>query len=218
MRLDHVERGLENLCNDFPLQSRISNEPERVQMIYAQILQFWIIRGSPPLAQHFPEAALQRLITLDAVASSPEGLVGAYPFSAKETSIRVANGKHRPTFAMCAIDALATPLLWNLYVRIESQCHTCGGGVELDLGPSIDSPSAISAPFVSINFLHGKTCAEHPACSGLCTGIYFLCPECARNLTGDIYTLQEAQYISQMFFGFQVTLLQKFQYLQGNLL
>lgn len=56
MRLDHVERGLENLQRDFPLQARISNEPELIQRTYTQILRFWIFRSNPPSAQHFPEA------------------------------------------------------------------------------------------------------------------------------------------------------------------
>ena len=209
MRLDHVERGLENLQRDFPLQARISNEPELIQRTYTQILRFWIVRSTPPSAQHFPEATLRRLIALDAVVSSAEGL-GAYPFSAKETSIRVAHGKHRPTFAMCAVDALAIPLFWKSLVRLESRCHACGVGIELDLGPCVDSPCAVDAPFVFMHFLNRQTRTEHPACSGLCTAIYFLCPDCARNLIDAVYTLQEAQCIGQMFFAFQTTLLQAF--------
>ncbi|WP_241780903.1 organomercurial lyase, partial [Acidithiobacillus thiooxidans] len=217
MRQDHMERGLQNLLREFPLQSRVMNEPEPVQKIYAEIIRFWVLHAHPPLAQNFPEIPLQRLRMLDAVAISPEGLIGAYPFSAKETPIRVSNGKHQSIFAMCAIDALAIPFLWNAPIEIESACHDCAVAIKWGLDPNGDSPDIIGAPYVAMGHLDGKTCAEQPACSGLCTGIYFLCTACARNLTMAIYPLQEAQYISQMFFGFQVALLQKFQYLQGDL-
>lgn len=76
MRQDHMERGLQNLLREFPLQSR---------EIYAEIIRFWVLHAHPPLAQNYPEIPLQRLRMLDAVAISPEGLIGAYPFSAKET-------------------------------------------------------------------------------------------------------------------------------------
>lgn len=210
MQIEKIENGLRNLQADFPLEARILQEPVEIQATYVRAIRYWIDHDRPPPPKLFPEDRMQRLATLDALVVTAEG-IGVYPFSAQETDIRLSNGTHKPISAMCAVDALAIPALWQSLARLDTQCHACHRPITFDIGPGSRPRPEAETPEVYIHLRNRQSRAEQPACSSLCTRIYFLCSQCAAVLpTGSRYTLQEAQIIGQHFFAFQHSLLRAF--------
>lgn len=67
----------------------------------------------------------------------------AYPFSASPTHFQVDVGQGRgERYVCCAIDALGIAPMLGRRVRIRSQCHHCGGPMQLSVDPSGPGPDA----------------------------------------------------------------------------
>lgn len=204
IRPEHVERGLQRLQQHFPLEARIQGAPERVRTVYGQVLDLWITQGRPPSAPAFPAAVLQTLAALDAVTVGPAG-VGAYPFSADPTPVRIHDGRRPPVHAMCAIDALAIPSLWASPVLLEARCGGCDAPITLALDPGQPHEHS-QGPQVAIPPWTAPAQGACPACQALCPAICFLCQRCADG-DAEAYRLHEAQRIALLFFAFQKPLL-----------
>lgn len=210
MHVEKIERSLRDLQADFPLEARILQEPIEVQAAYVRALRLWIDHDQPPSTKLLPADRVQRLAALDALVVTTEG-IGVYPFSALATGVRLSNATHKPISAMCALDALAIPALWQSLARLDSQCHACHCPIAFDIGPGNTPRFEEEYPEVYIHLRNRQSRAEQPACSTLCTGIYFLCSRCAVMLPPGVgSTLQETQIIGQQFFAFQHALLRAF--------
>ena len=207
MHIEQIERGLRDLQADFPLEARVLQEPIEVQATYVRALRHWIDNDQPPPTKLLPADRVQRLAALDALVITTEG-ISVYPFSASATGIRLSNATHKPISAMCAVDALAIAALWQSLARLDTQCHACRCPIAFDIDPGRTPRSEKEYPEVYTHLRNRQSRAEQPACSSLCTGIYFLCSHCAVTLRlAGRFTLQEAQIIGQQFFAFQHALL-----------
>ncbi len=206
MDQSRILETLRRLRAEFPLQLRVENAPEQVQEVYAEILRAWVTEGRVPQENRFPADIVHYLADLDAIVRSPRGLA-CYPFSTQDTGIDVNWGK-RAVAAMCAIDALAIPILIRNSTSIRTVCAHCGQALEVSVG-ALPSPRAIST-FPCEVFVYygmpanpfGKTC-----CDGLCTGIVFLCSSCADHTALSVLTMGEAAAVAEDFFAFQMNLL-----------
>lgn len=109
------------------------------------------------------------LVVLDA---DGERIVGAYPFTDRNTDHRVTLGD-RTLNAMCAIDALGVGAMYGRDVEIRSRCRACGLPVEITTannGHAVADVQPASAVVWS-GIRYENDCAA----SSLCTVIAFFC-------------------------------------------
>lgn len=111
------------------------------------------------------------LVVLDADGGS---IVGAYPFTDRDTEHRVRLGD-RTLNAMCAIDALGVGAMYERDVDINSRCRNCGVPIAITTrgnGRAIgDVQPATAVVWSGIRYEDG--CAA----SSLCTVIAFFCSD-----------------------------------------
>lgn len=111
------------------------------------------------------------LVVLDA---DGERIVGAYPFTDRDTGHRVRLGD-RSLNAMCAIDALGAGAMYGRDVDIRSRCRFCDAPIMIttgDRGRAIEAVDPASA-IVWSGVRYGDGCAA----SSLCTVIAFFCDD-----------------------------------------
>lgn len=208
VRSADAARFLERLRREFPLEVRIAGASASARGTYARILASWLGPDAPPAAAGFPQHDLAELAKLDAVAITDRG-VSAYPFSAADTGITVVMDGRR-IGAMCAIDALAVPLLANANVTIEASCEQCGKGIALEARADGSWRSASTTP---IRVRHpsrqdfGSAC-----CSDLCPTIRFVYAGCESGALDEYLGLDEAIVVARGMFAFQVPLIRAQQH------
>lgn len=194
--------GLARLRAAFPLEARVLGAPAALRADYAEVLAHWLTAAIPPAGLIAPDA-LAALTALDAVVPHERGL-GCYPFSARDTGIRVALPQGTVP-AMCAVDALAVARLARAPVSIAADCAVCGTPLacRIEANGGLDHDQAGAARVV---WKHH--CATSGSCSeNLCRSLLFLCPACAAPAGGSVYTLPQAAAIGNAFFAFQAALL-----------
>src|SRR5712692_4688862 len=115
------------------------------EAIYQYILKHFAETGRAPSAraiqQHFAldqkpvRDALQRLEDKHAFYRDPRSkrIIAAYPFSAKPTAHVVHLPNSRALFALCAIAALAMPLMLKTNAVITSACVRCGRAITVEV-------------------------------------------------------------------------------------
>lgn len=199
-----INDALARLHAEFPLPARLRHEPQEVQAVYATILRRWIREGQPPPLRDFVSAIVQRLIERDAIVASPAGL-GCYPFSATDTGIRIAYGRHNIP-AMCAIDALAIPALAQDLGIISARCSQCQQPLTVIVNGRGHLLSTIPES-VLVDYPQGSADATAPCCRTLCPHIVFTCADCTTVGPSGVLVIEEALAVAQRFFAFQVQLL-----------
>lgn len=111
------------------------------------------------------------LVVLDA---NGERLVGAYPFTDRDTDHRVRLG-NRTVSAMCAIDALGAGDMYGRDVEIRSRCRSCGAPINIttsDRGRALAHVEPATAVVWS-----GIRRTDGCAANSLCTVIAFFCDD-----------------------------------------
>lgn len=168
-----------------------------MQDAYGAVLQHWIDHGRAPAAAVIDVDCRAVLDRLDLVVATRQGL-GCYPFSSAATGIEVTWGRYTVQ-AMCAIDALAIPMLVERTCRIAARCGECK--TPLKLSVASDYPPA-AAP-IKVRYPDpGDAGAAH--CSeSLCRGIDFLCEACGGSEFANLMSLDQASAVARAFFGFQ---------------
>lgn len=116
-------RALQKLAHEFPLQARIEGAQPPVPAAYSGILGHWVREAPPPGAGIAPRVELDALAATDAIVIGEQG-IGCYPFSARQTGIRVHFSRQN-VHAMCAIDAFAIPRMVRHAARITARCVVC---------------------------------------------------------------------------------------------
>lgn len=191
-----ITQGLERLRREFPLQARIEAAEIAARAAYRIVLQAWLENGAAPQPHIIPPHNLNTLVELDALVVTESGL-GCYPFSAVETGISVEYGLHRVN-TMCAIDALAIPLLANTAATITATCRVCDLPVTVHAAASGLITWNVPA---GVQVAYRKLAQQHVACcNDLCPGIVFVCAECADE---DSMSVANAAAVGRLFFGFQ---------------
>ena len=111
------------------------------------------------------------LILLD---DAGETILGAYPFTERDTGHRVEFGEMTVS-AMCAIDALGVGAMCDRDVAIHSSCRACGEAIEIitrDRGAALDRVTPEGA-VVWVGLRYTGACAA----SSLCTVMTFFCSD-----------------------------------------
>lgn len=200
-----IETQLQRLRLAFPLQARIEAASQSARLAYTTLLSAWLNTAKPPQADVVSASALAELLALDAVVQTESGL-GCYPFSARETAIRLElDGQWR--YAMCAVDALAVSALAQTAVGIASVCSHCAQPLRLrsDADGQVWVLSA-----VGVRVEYRQLAPRHTQCSAdLCPGIVFVCESCAAQQAepDTLLTLAQASAVGRGFFAFQTALL-----------
>ena len=190
-------RFLNRLRADFPVEARLAGTRPAVQDAYGAVLRHWIDHGRAPVASVIDGDHRAVLDRLDLIVATRQGL-GCYPFSSAATGIEVVWGRHTVQ-AMCAIDALAIPMLVKHTCRIAARCGECRTLLEVPV--SSGSPPA-AAP-IKVRYRDpGDAGAAH--CSeSLCRGIDFVCEACVGSELANLMSLDQASAVARAFFGFQ---------------
>ncbi|MHB1566900.1 MAG: organomercurial lyase [Acidiferrobacter sp.] len=199
-----INDTLTRLHAEFPLPARLHHEPQEVQAVYATILHRWIQEGHAPPLRDFVSAIVQRLVERDTIVASPAGL-GCYPFSATDTGIRIAYGRHN-IHAMCAIDALAIPSLVKDLGIISARCFQCQQPLTVIVNGRGNLLSTIPESIL-VHYPRGSADSAAPCCRTLCPHIVFSCADCTAVDTSGVLAIEEALAVAQRFFAFQIQLL-----------
>lgn len=198
-------KSLERLRGEFPLEARLARASAPARQTYARTLARWLDAETPPVASEFPRDDLAELAALDAVALNAEG-VSAYPFSARDTGIAVRL-RGRRVGVMCAIDALAVPLLADTTVMIEATCERCQEPIRLEARAdgswTTGATSAIRVRYPA------RRDPGSPCCSDLCPTIRFVLHGCEGDSADEYLDLDEAIAVARGMFAFQRSLIQE---------
>jgi len=204
---------LDRLRGEFPIEARVARATAPARQTYSRILVRWLEADKPPAASEFPERDLAELVGLDAVALSDQG-VSAYPFSARDTGISVKLHGRR-VGVMCAIDALAVPMLSGSTVMIEATCERCRKPISLearaDGGWSTAATSAVRVHHPSRRDLGS------PCCVDLCPTIRFVFAGCETGRSDEYLDLDDAISVARGMFGFQAAMIREERQRLANL-
>lgn len=196
-------RMFERLDADFPLGARVRGASAPARQVYANVLVRWLRAQVPPKAIDFPRQELAELAALDAVVPVPAGL-SAYPFSAADTGIGVCL-QGRRLGAMCAIDALAVPMLAGEVVTINALCEGCGKAMVIVAHPDGRWEAGSDVP---IRVRHPERRAMSGSCSSdLCPAVRFVLAGCETGDPEDYLDIDEAIAVARGLFAFQVPLI-----------
>lgn len=198
--------ALQKLREEFPLQHRIESAPAEIRAAYAKILCHWRETGVPPQADIIPKPELEALEALDAVAFEEQG-IGCYPFSARDTGIRV-NYSGKNVYAMCAVDALAIPRLVRHASRVTARCAVC----RCHLAFAVEAHGAVERGHAEgVRVIWQPRQAGGACCESLCQGIRFVCRHCDMPHGVAMLSLPEAAALGHVFFAFQKRLLDHYE-------
>lgn len=108
----------------------------------------------------------------------------AYPFSGVPTPHRVTIVGKQPTFAMCAIDALGIPAMFEADVHIDSTCAYCGKQLRIDVQNLVPHAKPDTVVVGVGTVAHDDSCCEtcesdEPVSlsTSCCPAIQFFCSE-----------------------------------------
>jgi hypothetical protein len=157
------------LGDDRWAEQRIAGPDPSARRLYALILNRFS-QGAPPHSRDlgrlgFHEDALSQLLARDLVALGDDGQVAvAYPFSAVPTRHRVVVEDGQVYWAMCAIDALATPYLLHQAAEIHAREPESDQSITIAIDPVADTPNAESTEAVVVVARSGDGCAAGCLC------------------------------------------------------
>jgi len=97
-------------------------------------------------------------------------IVSIYPFSLTPTEHQIILENGVKLFAMCAVDALGIPIMFNRNVKIVSKCEECKGKITIEI--KNEEIAWISHPNIMI-WSPGRQIA--PAAETTCPSVNFFC-------------------------------------------
>lgn len=145
------------------------------------------------------DVATDALVVLDAKGGD---VVGAYPMTTEETPHRITvNGN--TLYAMCAVDALAVPAMFNTEALIHSACHVTGAPVSIHVRGTAVIEAMPSDVRVGVRWQRLIDCCAHV----MCRQMIFLKDERTANawlksdpISKELFTLGEALAFAEAFF------------------
>jgi hypothetical protein len=152
--------------------------------VYQQFLRLFAQTGRPPTSEALASAInlsdpaainhhLHQLETIGSIYRHPVSgqIVSAYPFSAIPTAHRVTLGGNPAVYAMCAIDALGMPFMFDRDAVIHSSCQQCGKELTVHITNGTIS-TAIPGEIVVV---YASAPADCCAATDQCPYINFFC-------------------------------------------
>ena len=201
MDSERAAEALHWLRQEFPLESRVASLPANLLRVYRAILASWKT-GESPCIEIADAEVLQELSGLDAILIEGDR-ISCYPFSARDTGIRVAVGQ-KSVNAMCAIDALAIPGIMLEIGEIEADCAVCG----TRLAFVVDSEGKVRTGSCRVTVAWAGTLVGSSCCGkSLCPQIRFQCSGCSVSTEGSLLSVADSAAVASAFFSFQRNLL-----------
>lgn len=185
---DEEERVRQFILNHFPKSGRAPIQSE-------------IEKGTSIKSEEI-DRVLEKLDRVDIIYLKEGVIEGAYPFSNSPTDFQLTFPDGQEAFAMCAIDALGIPFMFDSDLKIDSACAYCGEDTEI----TVENGGITETKPVEIRVFAGLECGEHAATT-LCTTLVFLCKEHIQDFEeiqegeNEVLTLGEALYVGKGIFG-----------------
>ena len=125
----NIENALDKLNALLPLKERQQALQLKYRESHRDILNSFASKGKAP--DNIEQSVLNTLSENDLVVLGEHGeVVGAYPFSLRETAHQVFNDSFN-LYAMCAFDAIAIAPVFNIQTNIISRCHLSNEIIEV---------------------------------------------------------------------------------------
>jgi len=124
---------------------------------------------------------------------------GAYPFSNSPTGHRVTIEGRGSCFAMCAIDALGVPYMFNADTAIDSACAQCGRRLHIEIknGAIVVLNERDAMVWIGT----ARRCGH--AATSICRSLLFICSHghVKKRREGIALTMSEALYVGREIFS-----------------
>lgn len=196
----NIEKGLLKLNELLPLLERQSKLTPKSLIAHRTILNTFSKTGLA--AKNIKQSILLELNENDLIVLDKEGcLVGAYPFSLRETKHHVVNDDLK-IYAMCAFDAVAIAPVFNIKTTILSQCHVSNSKIEISQnGSKLETTFPNDDIHIGIRWQSAGSCAA----DNLCMEMVFLknkeiAIEWGQDDSFSIFTLDDAIEFSIKYF------------------
>lgn len=152
------------------------------------------------------EKILEKLNKNDIIYLRPgtHEISGAYPFSNEKTLhvVTIKDGYERKVNAMCAIDALGVPFMFDADTNIDSSCAHCGKDIHVEIK---NGRIVVQNPKNAVVWVGTNRCG--PAATSICTTLLFMCSKnhvdkWRKDNTGEgmILSVPEAQVVGKSIF------------------
>ena len=207
-----VDKALKRLNDILPLKKKYNNCSSQIKSLYQEILKSFVLTGrilsKDEISIYVTDvnAAIKILDENEMVVTSKDKeLVGAYPFTMEDREYKVViNGNE--VNAMCAIDALAVSLMFNVDTQIKSRCRIT------DIPIYLEQSGAHICNFDENRDVHicvaWEAVKDDIKCANsLCMEMFFVSSKEIANTwkknehkKKDIFTLDEAMELSKRFF------------------
>jgi mercuric reductase len=171
-----VREALQTMVSSDHVLHRWSGYDPITDRVRIALLQLYIEHGRAPapgtlaertgLSESAIRPQLEELRRRDLIILEGERIVGAYPFSDRETGHRVTLGELMVN-AMCAVDALGIGAMTDRDISIASHCRHCGAPIRITTQhrgralASIDPTTAVMWQSVG----YEGTCAANSLCA-----------------------------------------------------
>lgn len=160
----NVEIGLEKLNSLLPLTQRQQDLEPQQREAHQKILNSFAYSGKAPT--DIEPSTLKILAENDLVVldDNQQDVIGAYPFSVRETAHHVTN-ENIDIYAMCAFDAVAIAPVFKVKANIVSHCHVSNETIEIVQ----DANEVVSAKpsndiYIGIRWQSACSCAAESLC------------------------------------------------------
>lgn len=179
MNENKIKYAVQYLNKVLPLKERQEQLDSKIKKLHQSILLSFIERGSilsiKEMSEYVDsvEDAIEVLSEKDLVVFSDKGdPLGAYPFTMEERETKIqVNGFQ--INAMCALDALAVSLMYNVNTQISSSCRITGQSIYINqTGMNISNHD--EADKVCVCIAWGAAEKEIKCADSLCMEMFFV--------------------------------------------
>lgn len=160
----NIESGLDKLNSLLPLTQRQQNLEPQQREAHQKILNSFAYSGVAPVdieSSILKVLAENDLVVLD---EDQKTVIGAYPFSIRETAHHVTN-ENIDIYAMCAFDAVAIAPVFNVKTNIVSHCQVSNETIEIvQNADELVSAKPSSDIYIGIRWQSAGSCAAESLC------------------------------------------------------
>lgn len=159
----NLESALEKLNTLLPLRERQQGLQLKYRESHRNILNTFSKEGKSP--DNIEQSILNILSENDLVVLGDNGeVVGAYPFSLRETAHQFFNESIN-LYAMCAFDAVAIAPVFNIKTNIISRCHLSNEIIEITQNAKhVTNVQPSKNIYIGIRWQSAGSCAADNLC------------------------------------------------------
>lgn len=176
-----ADNALRSLLTEDRMRERWLGISKEIRSVHRLILESFVQRAQPPMAQDLTELGLsgfqtkevlEELDRRDLIVFRQGAIKSAYPFSASETRHTVEADAVR-NWTVCAIDALGTAAMLGKASIVRSSCPICGENLQIHV--TKDGLSAYEITPSSVVVWAGVTESDGCAAETQCRSMLAFC-------------------------------------------